>query len=55
VRVTVPRKCDGLTGRIESNLKGGKQSSDLGRDKLEYGVSITDGECGAGAGAVSMR
>lgn len=30
--------------RFESNLKGGKQSSDGGRDNLEYGVSITDGE-----------
>lgn len=30
--------------RLESNLKGGKQSSDKGRDALEYGVSITDGE-----------
>jgi 3-deoxy-7-phosphoheptulonate synthase len=33
-----------LTLRIESNLKGGKQSSDKGRENLEYGVSITDGE-----------
>ena len=33
----------GIVGiMLESNLKGGKQSSDLGRDKLEYGVSITD-------------
>ncbi len=29
--------------RFESNLKGGKQSSDKGRENLEYGVSITDG------------
>ena len=29
--------------RIESNLKGGKQSSDKPRAELEYGVSITDG------------
>lgn len=29
-------------GRLESNLKGGKQSSDKGRENLEYGVSITD-------------
>jgi phospho-2-dehydro-3-deoxyheptonate aldolase len=28
--------------RFESNLKGGKQSSDKGRANLEYGVSITD-------------
>lgn len=34
----------GITGiMFESNLKGGKQSSDKGRDNLEYGVSITDG------------
>ncbi|KAE8540382.1 3-deoxy-7-phosphoheptulonate synthase [Cryptococcus gattii VGV] len=33
----------GITGiMFESNLKGGKQSSDKGRDNLEYGVSITD-------------
>ncbi|TYJ58177.1 3-deoxy-7-phosphoheptulonate synthase [Cryptococcus floricola] len=33
----------GITGiMFESNLKGGKQSSDLGRENLEYGVSITD-------------
>ena len=30
--------------RFESNLKGGKQSSDKGRENLEYGVSITDGQ-----------
>lgn len=30
--------------RFESNLKGGKQSSEQGRENLEYGVSITDGE-----------
>ena len=30
--------------RFESNLKEGKQSSDKGREHLEYGVSITDGE-----------
>lgn len=29
--------------RFESNLKGGKQSSDQPRENLEYGVSITDG------------
>ena len=34
----------GISGvMIESNLKEGKQSSDGGRDSLEYGVSITDG------------
>ncbi|WVO15734.1 3-deoxy-7-phosphoheptulonate synthase [Cryptococcus depauperatus] len=33
----------GITGiMFESNLKGGKQSSDKGKDNLEYGVSITD-------------
>lgn len=33
----------GITGvMIESNLREGKQSSDKGRDNLEYGVSITD-------------
>jgi 3-deoxy-7-phosphoheptulonate synthase len=36
---------EGITGiMFESNLKGGKQSSDKGRENLEYGVSITDGE-----------
>lgn len=35
---------EGITGiMFESNLKGGKQSSDKGRENLEYGVSITDG------------
>ena len=29
--------------RLESNLKGGKQNSDVGKGNLEYGVSITDG------------
>jgi 3-deoxy-7-phosphoheptulonate synthase len=29
--------------RFESNLKGGKQSSEQPRENLEYGVSITDG------------
>lgn len=34
---------DGIIGiMFESNLKGGKQSSDKGRENLEYGVSITD-------------
>ncbi|KAK8846683.1 3-deoxy-7-phosphoheptulonate synthase [Kwoniella newhampshirensis] len=34
---------DGIVGiMFESNLKGGKQSSDKGRENLEYGVSITD-------------
>ncbi|KAK6904080.1 3-deoxy-7-phosphoheptulonate synthase [Kwoniella mangroviensis CBS 10435] len=34
---------EGITGiMFESNLKGGKQSSDKPRDQLEYGVSITD-------------
>jgi 3-deoxy-D-arabino-heptulosonate 7-phosphate (DAHP) synthase len=33
-----------LTIRFESNLKGGKQSSEQPRENLEYGVSITDGE-----------
>ncbi|ORY25350.1 3-deoxy-7-phosphoheptulonate synthase [Naematelia encephala] len=34
---------EGIVGiMFESNLKGGKQSSDKGRDGLEYGVSITD-------------
>lgn len=33
----------GIVGiMLESNLKGGKQSSDKGRENLEYGVSITD-------------
>jgi len=33
----------GIVGiMFESNLKGGKQSSDKGRANLEYGVSITD-------------
>ena len=33
----------GITGiMFESNLKGGKQSSDKGRENLEWGVSITD-------------
>lgn len=35
----------GITGiMIESNLREGKQSSANGREGLEYGVSITDGE-----------
>ncbi|WVQ83965.1 3-deoxy-7-phosphoheptulonate synthase [Cryptococcus sp. DSM 104549] len=33
----------GITGiMFESNLKGGKQSSDKGKANLDYGVSITD-------------
>lgn len=35
---------DKLIIRFESNLKGGKQSSEQPRENLEYGVSITDGE-----------
>lgn len=35
----------GIVGiMFESNINGGKQSSDKGRENLDYGVSITDGQ-----------
>lgn len=43
VAVQIAKGQQGITGiMIESNLREGKQSSDKGRDNLEYGVSITD-------------
>jgi 3-deoxy-7-phosphoheptulonate synthase len=44
VVLPVIRRLQADLDRFESNLKGGKQSSDLGKENLEYGVSITDGE-----------
>lgn len=43
VAAQVAKGEQGITGiMIESNLREGKQSSDKGRENLEYGVSITD-------------